>query len=129
MPKELKAVYYNASLEGKTFDIMKHHADGTVDIGTGDKVVVKSCPVSEEAKHGYVTLGAEPLAPREKQVPPSEVITEEEIQAELESNPQAGNDYFKARALIEYRRVEKAKGISGRIVGFRQVPEDFTISK
>lgn len=58
-----KAVYYNTNLDGKVFEVLKRNKDGTVDIGTGDKVVVKGCPIAKEARHGYATLGETPAEP------------------------------------------------------------------
>ena len=56
-----KATYYNDLLQGKTFDVLKDHGDGTVDIGTGDVVVVGRVKVVAEAKPGHVTLGEKPV--------------------------------------------------------------------
>lgn len=56
-----KAVYYNSNLDGSVFDILKRNSDGTIDIGLGDSVAVKSCPVSKDAVHGHATIGAEPV--------------------------------------------------------------------
>jgi len=52
-----KATYHNEILEGKEFDILAENEDGTVDIGTGKTLVVKSVPVSEDGpKVGHVTI-------------------------------------------------------------------------
>lgn len=48
-----KVLYYNANLVGKAFDVLKENPDGTVDIGTDDRLAVRSCAVAIEPKHGY----------------------------------------------------------------------------
>jgi hypothetical protein len=56
-----KAVYYDTNLKGATLDILKHNEDGTKDIGLNGKVMVRLCPVVKSPKHGYCTLGDEPV--------------------------------------------------------------------
>jgi hypothetical protein len=58
-----KATYYSEILEGKVYDILATNKDGTVNIGTGDTVVVRSVPVVKEPKVGHVILGDKPSKP------------------------------------------------------------------
>ena len=51
-----KALYYDANLKGKPFEVLATNPDGTVNIGAGKLVAVKNCPVADKPKHGHVTL-------------------------------------------------------------------------
>lgn len=57
-----KVLYYDANLKGKAFEVLRDNKDGTVDIGTGKTVVVRSCPVAEDPKHGHAVVCEEPAA-------------------------------------------------------------------
>ncbi len=71
-----KALYYNAILEAKEFDVLAKNADGTFNIGiAGDKktgapeqLVVGSVVLAPESKpkEGHITLVEEPKAAEPK---------------------------------------------------------------
>lgn len=64
-----KALYYNENLVAREFDVIAEDKDsGTVDIGTGTKVVVAKARVAAEPAVGCVTLGSAPVenAPEDK---------------------------------------------------------------
>jgi hypothetical protein len=103
MSNESVAIYYNANFEGKIFDILKHNIDGTLNLGTAGKLVVKGCGVSAHAKPGCASLGPD-LAPRE----PSKVVkprdpSELEIQEEMKKNPKTMGDWHQARSILQHR--------------------------
>jgi hypothetical protein len=103
-----KAVFYNALGKGKPFDIINRNADGTVDIGIGDKPVVRKCPVSKFAKPGHATIGAEPAGTEPAKVSARCVATDDEIKAEMRDNLRAANDWWQAKTLVEHRLKEQA---------------------
>jgi hypothetical protein len=66
-----KVLYHNANLVGDVLEVLKENADGTLDIGTGKTVLVKSCQLAAEPKAGYALLCLapkleEPKAPEVK---------------------------------------------------------------
>jgi len=68
-----KAIYYDANLNGKVFDVLKENKDGTVDIGTGDTVAVKSCVLVSDPKHGHAILCAAPVVTKPEE-PKAEAV-------------------------------------------------------
>jgi len=103
-----KALYYNINLEAKELDILQRHADGTIDLGTGDTVVVRRCQVSKFAKGGFASLGSELAEPEPPRVGKVREATPDEIREEMRTNLRAANDWWQAKTLIEHRLAEHA---------------------
>lgn len=64
--------YTHDFAEPKEFSVLKENPDKTVDIGTGDTVAVRSCPVSAEPKHGHFTFGKLPKKKTEETATPTD---------------------------------------------------------
>lgn len=102
-----KAVYYDVNLEGKLFDVLKRNADGTVDIGTGDKVAVRCCQISKFAKPGCASIGPDLAPPEPPNTAKVREATPDEIREEMRTNLRAANDWWQAKTLIEHRLAEQ----------------------
>lgn len=70
----MRAVYYNADLSARAFEVLKDHGNGMVDIGTGKTLVVGGAQVVNEPKAGCVTLGED--VPAAKETPPASAPAE-----------------------------------------------------
>lgn len=55
-----KVLYHNANLVGDVLEVLKENKDGTLDIGIGKTVLVKSCPVAPDPKAGHALVCLEP---------------------------------------------------------------------
>ena len=57
------ALYHQAGLPAKKLDVLRTHADGTVDLGLDGVLLVSACPVAEVAAPGVATSAEDRPAP------------------------------------------------------------------
>lgn len=51
----MKATYH-ANGQQVILDVLQEHSDGTVDLGHGDTLKVRNCPVADKALNGHCTI-------------------------------------------------------------------------
>lgn len=52
----MKAAYYQELSHAVELDVIEKNPDGTLNLGRGETITIRSCPVSEEPKVGHAVL-------------------------------------------------------------------------